>query len=263
MNKEFTTLFIKELNNLATKYDTRDKFVDFLHIATHALAVAFHNTQGFKWLAENAKTSHAKYSEDEINVFGKCLDIMNQAMELEHTDFLGQVYMEMEISNDRAGQFFTPYHLSQLIAKTTYSEDSEFIELVGKKPFVTVSEPACGAGGMVIALAEHLKSLNIPYHEKMFVVAKDLDEKCFEMAFIQLSLYNIPARVIHGNTITMKDYKYLYTPAVFLYDWETKFSLYQMLNVITQFPAKQEIAYADTPKISTYDFEPQTLEFID
>ena len=35
------------------------------------------------------------------------------------------------------------------------------------------------------------------------------------MAYIQLALYNIPAVIIHGNTLTVEEWSHWFTPALF------------------------------------------------
>lgn len=44
-----------------------------------------------------------------------------------------------------------------------------------------------------------------------FFVAQDIDIRRVWMAYIQLSLYGIPAMVIHGNTLTMEEWDRWYT----------------------------------------------------
>ena len=64
--------------------------------------------------------------------------------------------------------------------------------------------------------ASALKRHKIDYQTKMLAVATDIDLKCVHMAYIQLSLYGIPAVVIHGNTLTVEEWAYWFTPAMCL-----------------------------------------------
>ena len=50
------------------------------------------------------------------------------------------------------------------------------------------------------------------FQHKSFFVAQDIDIRCVWMAYIQLSLYGIPAVVIHGNTMNMEEWDRWYTP---------------------------------------------------
>ena len=77
---------------------------------------------------------------------------------------------------------------------------------------VTINEPACGSGTMIIGTVWAMKRKNFDFQRKSFFVAQDIDIRCVWMAYIQLSLYGIPAVVIHGNTLSMEEWSRWYTP---------------------------------------------------
>ena len=139
--------------------------------------------------------------------------------------------MQLNLGNARTGQFFTPYHISQMMAEITFVDGKENIE---NKEIITLSEPCCGSGGMVIAYAETMKKYDINFQERLFVEAIDIDEMCFQMAYLQLSLYGIPARVLLGDTIAYKFSKMLYTPMYFINGFSLK------LKEKEQFETKSE-----------------------
>lgn len=56
----------------------------------------------------------------------------------------------------------------------------------------------------------------------MVVTAQDIDLKCVHMTYLQLSLYGIPAVVIHGNTLTVEEWSRWYTPVYMLDGWAWK-----------------------------------------
>ena len=100
-----------------------------------------------------------------------------------------------------------------------------FIDLkneVDNKGFITLAEPCCGSGGMIIAYAETMKEKGYNYQHQLYVEAVDIDEICFKMAYIQLSLYGIPAKVVRGDSITLRFFEVLYTPFYFLSNFEYK-----------------------------------------
>ena len=108
-----------------------------------------------------------------------------------------------------------------MMAEITFVDGKENIE---NKEIITLSEPCCGSGGIVIAYAETMKKYDINFQERLFVEAIDIDEMCFQMAYLQLSLYGIPARVLLGDTIAYKFSKMLYTPMYFIngFSWKLK-----------------------------------------
>ncbi len=251
--------FIKQLNAIVYHQDIREIFYDFLHMSAYAISGKFHAGDEFDWLFNNAKKVFSKYKESDLQKFDSCFNIMVQSMEAGYSDFLGEIYMEINISNSNTGQFFTPYCVSQMMSKIVYSES--VIKLLERKPFVKVHEPACGSGGMVIALAEEMKSRDINYATSMFVVAIDIDEKCFLMSYIQLSLFDIPAKIIHGDTLRLSLYKYLFTPAVFLHQWEMRLTLVDLLKFDKHISTQTKSEEQQIIKHTDYDFELQPIDF--
>lgn len=47
---------------------------------------------------------------------------------------------------------------------------------------LSVLEPSCGAGGMLVAAAERLQQLNINYSYNSLMYAVDVDERCVAMS---------------------------------------------------------------------------------
>lgn len=89
-------------------------------------------------------------------------------------------------------------------------------------PIATVSDPACGAAGMLIAYAECLLEADINPSMHMFGSCIDIDPVAADMAFIQLSLLGIAAEVVTGNTLTMQFRRVRYTPVYYLNDFEKR-----------------------------------------
>ena len=89
-------------------------------------------------------------------------------------------------------------------------------ETIRREGFVTVSDPASGAAGMIVAYAEYLLEAGYNPSEHMFGSCIDIDPVAADMAFIQLSLLGIPAEVVTGNTLTMKLNRVRYTPVYYI-----------------------------------------------
>ncbi len=123
-------------------------------------------------------------------------------------DILGAVYHRLNLNNEWSGQFFTPDNVCRMMALMINPIPTP--EQVGKE-IVTINEPTCGSGTMVIAAAYAMNMNKVDYKTKCMVVAQDLDIRCVWMAYIQLSLYEIPAVVIHQNTLTGEQWSKWYT----------------------------------------------------
>ena len=74
-------------------------------------------------------------------------------------------------------------------------------QLSKDKEIVKVHEPTCGSGSMIIAIAKEIKRKGKNYQEKMQVIAQDLDWNNVYMTYIQLSLLNIKATIVQGDTL--------------------------------------------------------------
>ena len=143
------------------------------------------------------------------------------ALKEKHQDFLGEVFMRLYLGNSAIGQYETPYTVSKFMAEINFSEH-EISQKIANNHLITLSEPCCGSGGMIIAFAETMKEHNFNYQKYLYVEAIDIDEMSFMMAYIQLTLLGIPAKVIQGNTLTLKFQQVLYTPFYFLSGIEYK-----------------------------------------
>jgi len=131
------------------------------------------------------------------------------------SDVLGAIYMMLDLGNDRSGQFFTPAEISKLMARLLVGDGSD----VRERGFLRLNEPACGAGGMVIAYADALQSAGLNYQDSMHAICVDVDAKCVYMTFLQLALLHIPAIVVHGNALSMEQWSHWYTPAHVMGGW--------------------------------------------
>ena len=116
-------------------------------------------------------------------------------------DYLGKLYMDT-IPQTKLGQFFTPFHISYLTCKTSVS-DEELVKEIEDKGKITLYEPSCGSGGMILAFCKRLKELGYDPSEILEVYACDLDINSVYMTFIQLSMLNINAQIIRGDSLSM------------------------------------------------------------
>ncbi|MCK5808822.1 hypothetical protein KAH37_07560 [bacterium] len=62
-----------------------------------------------------------------------------------------------------------------------------------------------GSGTLLIAATQELRELDINYSERVLFEVVDVDETAFYMAYLQISLCGMAARVIHGNKRDSKD----------------------------------------------------------
>lgn len=216
--------FISLFNQTARYHHRYEVFRDFVQMA----ACAVHNQVAFSQSLEDEYLGLAKrYERADLDRMGKLLGILRCGLGLQqpiYGDMLGKIFMSLELGDARRGQFFTPFDVSRMMAvMTVHDLDSE----LKRKPFLTVGEPACGAGGMVIAVAEQFELAGYPPSEYMFASCVDIDPVASAMCFLQLALLRIPAEIITGNTLTVQYNRVIRTPVYYLHGWPARLASYE------------------------------------
>lgn len=208
--------FIKLVHDLAGYRNHREVFDDFLELAFCAIAKTTYPPGH-----EDAEALEARYMEtvkrskpEYIRRMPELLGILMMAHGQAHGagDFLGRVSGEIGALNGYQGQFFTPYEVTKMMARITLDND-ETRAIIERQGFVTMCEPACGAGGMVLAAAEVLEEMQFDPSLHLFVHAVDISHTAYKMAYLQLAMRGIPAEVYLGDSIRMEMRDSQITPA--------------------------------------------------
>jgi len=155
-------------------------------------------------------------------------------------DILGPIFHELELHSKYKGQFFTPQHISDFMALVTCGDDMQ--STIEEKGYIDMCEPCCGSGVMILSFCKAMKQSNLSYANQLVVTAVDIDEKCVHMTFLQLSLYGVPAVVIHGNSLTTEEWSRWYTPFYILNGWIWR----ARCGITTKFCAKDEAIKCET-----------------
>lgn len=155
------------------------------------------------------------YSPDErkllVDIFSKIYALSSSVVydNGKFGDYLGELFMHCNQGSKVAGQFFTPYHISHVMAKCAITDDS-----IKQNEIITICDPCCGGGGMAIAALDVLKNdYNVNYAMDCFIECADIDIRCVHMTYLQLALAGVPAIVKHQNTLTQELWSVWKTPA--------------------------------------------------
>jgi N-6 DNA Methylase len=210
-------LFIREFNALAQRKHRYEVFRDFVTVGALSVHNSFRGPRHDELEAEYLQIV-GRYARDEVEGFARLLGILIALLDAEPRDILGQLYMTLDLGNTKTGQFFTPPGVSELMAQLTYSEAIKTLE----QPFITVSDPACGAGGMLLALVKVMLSHGHNPAERLWVQAQDIDRTAALMCYLQMALWNVPAMIVVGDTLAGEVREVFYTPAHHLGSWESK-----------------------------------------
>lgn len=207
--RKYEDMIIKEIKNLSGQYSEYEIFTDWIKMSSLAISnqTDFYVTDLWTKRENEYIAIAKKYGEKVVNKLSDMTGMLALALEENMSDVLGSIYMRAGMGSKAAGQFFTPFHLSELTARLqTFKQGEKYI----------LHEPSCGGVGMIIAAAQIMHEQGINYQRAMEVVAQDLDWKGVYMTYFQLSLLGVKAKVIQGDTLqnTVPDpSQALYTPA--------------------------------------------------
>ena len=153
------------------------------------------------------------------------LDLSQQAVT---NDAMGYIFEELlrrfsEMSNETAGEHFTPREVIRLMVNILFAGDDQ--ALSGAKPIRTLYDPACGTGGMLTVAQEHLKEFNP--NVDLQVYGQELNPETWAICRSDLMIKGQdPERIVFGNSLTDTDgypnahFDYLLANPPFGVDWK-------------------------------------------
>ena len=143
-----------------------------------------------------------KYTTSEQKLFPTLFsDIVLALDENPEQDFLGDLYMRLEFGDDWRAQVFTPWHVAEMMARITLGNTEELRREIRERGYLSVFDPCCGAGVMLMASACALKNEGINYQKQVLFVGQDIDPLVAKMCYIQLSLLGCPGYVAIGDSL--------------------------------------------------------------
>jgi len=117
---------------------------------------------------------------------------------------MGYLYEELirkfsELSNETAGEHFTPREVIRLMVNLLFSEDDDTLTNPGA--IKTVFDPACGTGGMLSVAEDHLRSLNPTARLEVF--GQELNDETYAICRSDMMLKGQDAsRIASGNSFS-------------------------------------------------------------
>ncbi|MHA6780677.1 type I restriction-modification system subunit M [Pseudonocardia saturnea] len=140
---------------------------------------------------------------------------------------MGYIFEELlrkfsEMSNETAGEHFTPREVIQLMVNILFSEDDDALR--GTAPVRTIFDPACGTGGMLTGGQEHMRALNP--RARLEVFGQELNPETWAIARSDLMIKGQdPTRIQLGNSLsadefTGQTFDYMLANPPFGVDWK-------------------------------------------
>jgi type I restriction-modification system DNA methylase subunit len=212
---------IKLITTISRSHDTHQVFNDWLEIS----AISVSNRLDFRQERENRyleliNSYEKNYQSLLSQMFAHLVEALEEkAQAHQPEDILGRIFHKLELHNRYKGQFFTPQHVSDVMATITCTPES-LKKNIAHKGYVRVSDPACGSGVMLTSMCKAMTKEGFNYCTQLLATGTDIDLKCVHMAYLQMSLYGVPAVIVHGDSLTVEEWSAWYTPIYLANGWE-------------------------------------------
>ncbi|MDA3872318.1 MAG: class I SAM-dependent DNA methyltransferase [Candidatus Marinimicrobia bacterium] len=140
---------------------------------------------------------------------------------------MGYIFEELirkfaELSNETAGEHFTPREVIKLMVNVLFNSDSETLT---KKGIVkTLYDPACGTGGMLSVAEKHLNDFN--NKAKLEVFGQEINPESYAICKSDMLIKGQnPSNIKFGNTFTVdgledEKFDYMLSNPPFGVDWK-------------------------------------------
>ena len=222
LRKEILSIF----ESLRYKRDLWSLYSDFLEMMAIAIsnsAERLTNPSRFEEREQRYLDLAKSYDKEELlkmsEVFSLFVKLQDYNLQSQGAkDILGGLLMDLNLGDKWAGQFFTPDHVANLMAKLTYTEEGLKKE-IKERGFVYASDPAVGGGVTMIGLVNAMLDVGCNPQRELFIECGDLDKRACYMTYIQLATLGIPAIVKNQDAITGEVFDIWFTPAFYLGGW--------------------------------------------
>lgn len=190
---------VKLINGMSGSYAPYNIFSDWIEMAAISVQnlACVHHGKLWQKREQQFANVRARYTDSQYEGMAEMTAYLIEALEADMRDVLGEVYMRGGMGNKYTGQFFTPFHVAEMLAKLECISGQ--ILQTGR---LSLTEPSSGGGGMVIAVCRQLRDMGFDYQRRLDVLAQDLDWKGCYMSYLQLSLIGCRALVVQGDTLT-------------------------------------------------------------
>lgn len=138
MEKEFLKLF----DQLTYSRSAWQVWEDLMTVMACSISNAVDRTPD-KFKKREERYERAIKNLGGVETPAKMLGIITMALEQDpDQDFLGKLYMSLNLGNHWKGQFFTPYDVCKMMAEMNFGEVQAEVE---KKGYISVCDPCVGA----------------------------------------------------------------------------------------------------------------------
>ena len=195
--------FVKKINSLCNQRQAWQVWADFVTVA----AISIANSVDISGEVHDKREKEYKECIKRLDGVDNAWELFNYVVQAldnnQEQDFLGGLYMNLDLGSHWHGQFFTPYDICRMMAKISLNggERDAKTEILDHG-YISINDPACGAGATLIAAANQLRNQYINYQTDALFVGQDIDRIAGMMCYIQLSLLGCAGYVVIANTLS-------------------------------------------------------------
>lgn len=217
MNLDKTLLQISDVTHgRISRPQTYGDFMEYCALLLSSRTDPVHAEQR----AKSLKRLKANYTDDEWQIFHQglfdlCGTFVRNTQSGLYEDLFAVTYTQIGAASRAFQQDFTPVDIGRLIGAISLPAELSLPE----EGFFTIGDQTCGSGTLLLEGAQRIADCGYNPTAHLAIQAADLDMRCVHMTYIHLSLYGIPAVIVHGNTITLDEYDRWYTPAYLWGKW--------------------------------------------
>ena len=222
MNNPHQERILKIMKDLGDKHSIWGIFSDF--VESSALAIADITTSGPEEERKHLEIMN-QYEPKDQKLFTEMFDELVTALEYElgwgngPADILGSLFHALDLQKECKGLVFTPEHFHNFMHVIALNNFKHEIE---KQGYIRINEPCCGSGGAMLGIAQAMFQAELDYCSQLVVEAADIDLTCVHMAYLQLSIYKIPAVLVHNNGLVLDEKSRWYTPPYIIHGWGSR-----------------------------------------
>ena len=150
MKSSYKDELISEIKSLAQSQGLNTVFTTFLEITATSIAAQM-DPQNAEEREQRYQAIASKMTPETLSSYARMFALLvlaTKAQAEDPCDILGDVYHQLRLNNEWNGQFFTPDHICRLMAQLT-----DIDVPADKEGPITINEPTCGSGTMVIGAA--------------------------------------------------------------------------------------------------------------
>ncbi|GAA4241095.1 class I SAM-dependent DNA methyltransferase [Actinomadura meridiana] len=130
-----------------------------------------------------------------------------------------------ELSNETAGEHFTPREVIELMVELLLAPDTEALQGPGK--VIDILDPACGTGGMLAAAEEHIRSMN-PEGARINLHGQELNAESYAICRSDMLMKGYDennSSIAFGNSFSNdahdgEEYRYMLANPPFGVEWK-------------------------------------------